>query len=297
MKKLMFAALAAASFCAAADDAAKAAETETESSCPIAIWGFGNYGIYSGYQLYGSLVNSEPVLQGYAEVNAQFSFDEFDLGYAGVGLWLNSDLTSRRGHMFYPLGRGFPNEYDPNIHFGRTFWFDDDKTWGLDWRSTFVWFYYPPHNYHGARHTPTTWDFDHSFALINPYVIPFIDVVREYSNGANLLQFGLKKPIDVAEGFSLTPSITMVWRERQYNWCFPTQFGSAGKCNSGIATLKVMLDASYWFNDYFGLFAKVAYCSIIDPDLRDNIDNDLHGADYGKCKDYAWGGIGVQFKF
>ena len=273
MKKLMFAAAAAVSFCAMADEAENGSEMEKESSFPVAIWGFGNYGIYSGYQLYGSLVNSEPTLQGYAEVNAQFTFDEFDLGYVGVGLWLNSDLTKRRGHMFYPLGRGFPNEYDPNVHFGRTFWFD------------------------GARHTPTTWDFDHSFALINPYVIPFIDVVREYSNGANLLQFGLKKPIDVAEGFSLTPSITMVWRERQYNWCFPTAFGSAGKCNSGIATLKVMLDASYWFNDNFGLFAKVAYCSIIDPDLRDNIDHDLHGADYGKCKDYAWGGIGVQFKF
>ena len=43
MKKLMFAAVAAASFCALADDAAKAAEAETESSCPIAIWGFGRW--------------------------------------------------------------------------------------------------------------------------------------------------------------------------------------------------------------------------------------------------------------
>ena len=288
MKKLMMAALAAATLTAFAED--------EESEDPI-FWGFGNYGLYSGYQLYGSLVNSEPTLQGYAEVNANLSWDEMEFGYLGVGLWLNSDLTKRRGDMYYPLGRGVPNEYDPNIHFGRTFWFDDERTWGLDWRSTVVWVYYPPHNYHGARHTPTTWDFDHSFALLNPYVIPFIDVVREYSQGANLLQFGLKKPFDVTERLSLTPSLTMVWREHQYDWCFPTKFGDAKKCNSGIATMKLMLDANWKITDNFGLFAKVAYCSIVDPDLRDNIDRELHGSDYGKYKDFAWGGVGVTFNF
>ena len=283
MKKLMAAALAASAICAFAEE-----ELEEEDGSPL-IWGFGNTGIYSGYQLYGSLLNKEPTWQTYAEINVNLPFEL----YAGVGLWFNSDLTSRR-HDSYEK---FCNEFDPNVHFGRTFWFDDDRTWGLDWRSTFVWFYYPPYNYHGARHTPTTWDFDHSFALLNPYVVPFVDVEREYSEGANLVQFAIRKPIDVSEGFSLVPSVKMVWRECQYNWCFPTDFGAAGKCNSGIATLKIMLEASYWLNENFGLFAKVAYCSVIDPDLRDNCDNDLHGADYGRYKDFAWGGIGVQFRF
>ena len=48
---------------------------------------------------------------------------------------------------------------------------------------------------------------------------------------------------------------------------------------------------------HFGLFAKIAYCSIIDPDLRRNIDDELDPAAYGATKDFVWGGIGVTFNF
>ena len=281
MKKLIVAALAASSMCAFAAD-----ELEEENDSPL-FWGFANTGIYSGYQLYGSLLNKEPTWQTYAELNVNLPY-EF---YAGVGLWFNSDLTSRR-HDSYEK---FCNEFDPIIHFGRTFWFDDDRTWGLDWRSKIVWYYYPHHAHRYAK-TDTTMDFNHSFALLNPFVIPFIDVVREYhENDANLLQFGLKKPIAVTDELSLTPSITAVWRENRYNWCFPTA-GFTEFHNSGIATVKVGVDADYALGDNFGLFAKLYFSSIVDPDLRDAAD---HGGkrDYGRYKDFAWGGVGVYFKF
>ena len=301
MKKLLVAVCAASFLTAFAEADAK--KTETEEKSFVSVWGFGNYGIYSGYQLYGSLVNNEPTAQGYVDANVQFG----DIGYVGVGLWSNTDLTKRRREG--NLGQAF-NEYDPNVHFGRTFWFDDDKTWGLEWRSTIVWFYYPPKNYKGSRrnhdenHNFTTWDFDHSFALVNPYVVPYITAVREYSRGANLVIFGLKKTVAVSDGLSLTPYIEGVWRERQYNWCFPTNFnypdedtGYDYNKNSGVATAKIGLDLNYQLSDHFGLFAKVAYCCVTDPDLRDNVDrlpNDAYGA---YAKDYAWGGVGVTFNF
>ena len=44
------------------------------------------------------------------------------------------------------------------------------------------------------------------------------------------------------------------------------------------------------------VFAKVAYCSIIDRDLRDAAEHGS-GGDYGQYKDYAWGGLGLTFNF
>ncbi len=306
MKKLLFAMSAMAAMCAFANsEEAEMAETEKNNNESfISFWGFGNYGLYSGYQLYGSLVNDNPTLQGYIDLNANIG----NLGYIGVGLWSNTDLTPRRRNN--NLGQAF-NEYDPNLHFGRTFWFDDDKTWGLDWRSSFVWFYYPPKNYKGSshdhegNHTATTWDFDHSFALLNPYVVPYITVVREYSKGANLVIFGLKKDVALTDELRITPYIEGVWRESQYNWCFPTAFdteiGGIRHANSGIATAKIGFDLNYQFSEHFGLFAKLAYCCVVDPDLRDNCDAirsmPYSWYSYGSRKDFAWGAIGVSFNF
>lgn len=274
---------------------APAPELEKESCWTDRISGFGNYGIYSGYQLYGSLLNSQPTLQGYVEVNAALSWDGTDLGSLGIGVWSNTDLTDKRRDSY---GKAF-NEWDPNIHWSTTFWFDDDRTVGLFYRTSLVWYYYPHRRHdHMWGSTKTTMDWIHSFALVNPFVTPFFDWVHEYhENNADLLQFGLKKDIsvDAVEGLKFTPAVTFVYRDHRYNWCFPTANFTEFH-NGGVATVKVGLDANYQISEHFGLFAKVAYCSIIDSDLRNASDN-THGAGYGKYKDFAWGGVGVTFNF
>ena len=60
--------------------------------------------------------------------------------------------------------------------------------------------------------------------------------------------------------------------------------------------MKLQLDAHYQLTDNIGLVAKVAYCSIIDRDLRDAAEHGS-GADYSQYKDFAWGGLGVAFNF
>ena len=101
MKKLMVAAMTAAAFAAFADEPAPqdaapqetpANEAEVEEDGAPLIWGFGSTGIYSGYQLYGSLLNSEPTWQTYAEGNLNLPWD---IGSVGVGVWFNSDLTKQ----------------------------------------------------------------------------------------------------------------------------------------------------------------------------------------------------------
>jgi len=314
MKKLLIAACATASFCAFAQEEAAPAPVE-EAPAPVAVeeapapaqteeatdtvfWGFGNYGIYSGYQLYGSLVNSEPTLQGYAEVNANIKCDDCDFGYLGVGVWSNTDLTDKR-HETY--GKWF-NEWDFNLHWGKTFWFDDDKTWGLDYRTSLVWYYYPHHRnstFLSPGHTyktATTMDWNHSFALVNPYLTPFLDWVHEYhENKADLLQFGVRRAFAISDEFTLTPAVVFVYRDHRYNWCFPTA-GFSEFHNGGLATAKLQIDANYQITPNFGLFAKVAFCTTLDKDLRDAADNGS-GADYGKYKDFVWGGVGVTFNF
>ena len=298
MKKLMIAACVCASAFAYAEEAkteAPAAELTKESSWTDAFWGFGNYGLYSGYQLYGSLVNSEPTLQGYAELNANLNVDEYNFGYLGVGIWSNTDLTDKRRNSY---GKAF-NEWDYNIHWGKTFWIDDDNTWGLDYRCGFVWYYYP-HRRHERMwgKTDTTMDFNHWFTLKNPFVDLFFTYVHEYhENNANLFEFGAKRAfsVDGVEGLTLTPSVTFVVRSHRYNWCFPTA-GFSEFHNGGMATAKIGLDANYQLTDNFGLFAKVAFCTTMDRDLRDASEHSS-GADYGKYKDFAWGGVGVTFNF
>ena len=301
MKKLMIVAavLTAGVVCA------QEAETKTEnaeakpvlekSDDPI-VWGSGNYGMYSGYQLYGSLVNSEPTMQGYVEVNFNIpgEIDYFgNLGYLGVGVWSNTDLTDKRRDSY---GKAF-NEWDYNVHYGKTFWFDDNDTWGLDYRASVVWYYYPHRRHHKMNgSTATTMDFNHSFALLNPYIVPFVDFVHEYhENNADLIQFGVKHAFKPCDKLTLTPSVTFVYRDHRYNWCFPTA-GFTEFHNGGMATMKWMLDANYQLTEHFGLFAKVAYCSIIDSVLRDAADHGS-GADYGQYKDFAWGGFGITVKF
>ena len=305
MKKLMIAAAMSAAVFAQADEQKPAGAEQPpaqleEKDDTFPVWGFGNYGIYSGYQLYGSLLNSEPTLQGYAEVNFNIPAD---LGYIGVGVWSNTDLTDKRRDLY---GKWF-NEWDPNIHWSKTFWFDDDQKWGLQYLTEFVWYYYPhgrghDHNTHGKSHfqygrkTMTTMDWNHYFELKNPYVTPYFKWVHEYhENKANLFLGGLKRTVEVCKNLTLTPAAELVYRSHRYNWCFPTA-GWTETHGSGMASLRVGADANYRLTDNLGLFAKVYWCHTVDHSLRSAAEHGS-GGDYGQYKDFAWGAMGVSFNF
>ena len=314
MKKLMVAAVSAAVFAAFADEPKPAAqdagaqseaeEAEAEEDEAPLIWGFGSTGIYSGYQLYGDLLNSEPTWQTYAEGNINLPWE---IGSVGVGIWLNTDLTDKRNGQY---GKWF-NEQDYNIHFDHTFWFDDDRVWGLGYRTEVVWYYYPHHrghnpstqwakgrrgHYQSSVSTMTTMDWNHYFELKNPFVTPYFKWVHEYhENKANLFLGGLKKTIGIADDVTVTPTWELVWRSHRYNWCFPTA-GWSELHGSGMASSRLGFDISWQFAEHLSLFAKVYWCHIIDHDLRHACETGS-GNDYGQYKDFAWGGVGLAWNF
>ena len=264
-------------------------------------WGFGEFGFYSGYQLYGSLVNPDPVLQGYFEANVNLPFEVGpldNLGYLGGGYWFNSDLTGRRSASY---GRAF-NENDPNVHWGKKFWFDEKRTWGLGYLTSVIWYCYPRT---GGRRPVNriTMDWDHYLELDNPYVVPYVRWMREYRvTRANLVQFGVKRTWKVTKDFTLTPSVELEWRDRRYGWCFSNNGLDANgdRIGAGLATLKLELDAKYMFTKNLGVFAKVAYCQNVDSDLRDAAAvarrSPASGA-YGRRNEFAWGGVGICLSF
>lgn len=284
------------------EDDIRDAKAEEEDDKPL-FWGFGNLGFYSGYQLYGSLVNSEPTIQGYAEANINLGWDDLDFGYLGVGVWFNNDLTDKRRDLY---GKAL-NEYDPNIHWGKTFWFDDEQKWGLTYRTSIIWFYYPHgrgHDYNSrgqnhfqfGRKTRTTMDWDHYFELTNPYITPFVNWVHEYhENKANLWEMGLKKTVGVCDKLSITPQMVWTYRSKRYNWCFPTA-GWTELHGSGFASTKLGVDVNYQLTDHIGIFAKVYWCHIYDHSLRAAAEHGS-GGDYSQYKDFAWGGVGLSFNF
>ena len=267
-------------------------EAVEDDGCNLPIWGFGYYGIYSGYQLYGNLVNPEPTLQGYAEVN--MSLPE-KYGYVGLGVWSNSDLTDRRRDIY---GKAF-NEWHFMVHYGNTFWFDDDEEWGLDFRSALVWLYYPHRRHdHMRGSSPTCLEWRNFFTLKNPYVEPFMMWAHEYhETNADLIEFGLRRAFEVkdVEGLTLTPMVVFVYRDHRYNWCFPTA-GFREFHNGGLATGRIALKANYRLTDNFSLFADIGFSSTIDRSLRRAADHG-HGSDYSKYKDFAYGAVGLAFKF
>ena len=286
----------------AAPLAAVAADTNelTEAKAPI-VWGFADFGYYSGYQLYGSIVNPDPVLQGYVEVDVNLPFaigPLDDLGYIGGGYWCNSDLTGRNNASYR---RAF-NENDPSVHWCKTFWVDDERTWGVRYRTAFVWYCYART---GGREmvNPYTMDWNHDLELVNPYLIPYVRWIHEYRrSNANLLLFGVKRPWQVAENLTITPFVELVWRDRRYGWCF-SNYGrheDGDRLGAGWATLKLEMDATYMITEHLGVFAKVAYCQNLDPDLREAAGcarEAPKGDVYGRYNEFAWGGVGLCLRF
>lgn len=270
----------------------------------LPIFAFAAYGLQSGYQVFGSLLLRDPCLQGYGEINC---FLPADLGFFGFGLISNTTLGQHEDKI---MRRAF-NEWDPNVHWDKVFYFDEDHVYGINYRTTFSWYIYPSHRaketqssqpYLGIKPIPTSLEWVHYVGFQNPYVIPFVEWRHEYLvYDADLWKFGLKKEIPVGETVKITPYVETVLRSKEYTWCFPTDYNNKQPVHGSWGSLTLGLNCHWQLTEHFGLFANVAYCRLMSESLRDKADEvrDQLGKWSGMAttKDTAWGGIGFTVNF
>lgn len=245
------------------------------------VTGYASFDLSSGYVLYGALENDEPCYWTYGELSVGYR----DWCSLGASLWQNTDMTTRRKETMRRM-----NEWDWSA-FGRT-GVDLADDWRLSLEAGHVWYVY-----HGIR--PASREFYHTMeewygrvALENPFVTPYFEGFYDHQvyKGA-FMQGGLKRTFDLPLGLTLTPDVTVGGGTRNYNACmYPPYDGSVG---GGVTFVQAAATLAYWFNEHFGVHAKVAYAVLADNDIRHAVKEDGGPLE----NQFVWGTVGVDVAF
>ena len=245
------------------------------------VTGYGSFDVSSGYVLYGARSNDEPCYWTYGELSAGYG----KFGSLGASVWQNTDMTMRRKDAMRMM-----NEWDWTV-FGRT-GIDLADGWRLALEAGHVWYVYGgvKPEFVDSYHTMEEWF--GRIALENPFVTPYFEYFYDHKvyEGA-FMQGGLRHQFELPLGLLLTPDLTIGGGDANYNACMYPPFD--GSVAGGITYVQLMGTLQYWFNDHFGVHAKVAYVSLVNGDIRDAVDE--CGAPY--ANDHVWGTIGVDVAF
>lgn len=272
MMRLMGAALAAVSL---------AASAAADDGNTLKVSGYGSFDIASGYVLYGARSTKEPCYWTYGEVSLSYG----DWGSLAAGFWQNTDMTTRRKASMRRM-----NEWDWGVAYRGGI--EIAEGWRVKFSVGHVWYVY-----HGLApaaaplyHTMEEWTA--SVRLENPYVVPFIE--GYYDHGVCKGAFwrgGLKREFALPFGFTLTPEFVIGGGTRNYNRVmYPPYDDSVGGC---VTYAELEWTLAYWFNEHFGVHAKIAYAVLTDDEIRDAVK----AADSDVANQHVWGQLGMEFAF
>ena len=90
---------------------------------------------------------------------------------------------------------------------------------------------------------------------------------------------------------TFTPDVTVGGGSRNYNMCMYPPFD--GSVAGGVTFVQAMGTLAYWFNEHFGVHARVAYVVLTDDDVRHAVS--AYGGPY--ANQFVWGSVGVDFAF
>ena len=245
------------------------------------VTGYGSFDVSSGYVLYGARENDEPCYWTYAELGVGYA----NFGSVCASLWQNADMTTRRKETMRRM-----NEWDWAVFYRGGL--DLADGWRLGVEAGHVWY-----KFHGIR--PAYQDYYHTMeewggriALENSFATPYFEYYYDHKvyEGA-FMQGGLRRSFALPFGFLLTPDLTVGGGDSNYNACLYPPFD--GSVAGGVTFVQLAGKLAYWFNDHFGVHAKVAFVSLANDDIRDAVDR--AGGTY--ANDFVWGTIGVDVAF
>lgn len=272
MKRLVCAALAAGAI---------GAEAPAGERDGFKVSGYGSFDLASGYVLYGARETKDPCYWTYGELDLSYG----RWGTVGAALWQNTDMTARRKDSMRRV-----NEWDWYAFYRNGF--DLADGWRLAFDVGHVWYVY-----HGVRpvaapywHTMEEWYA--TVNLENPYVVPFAEGYYDHAvcKGA-FWRAGLKRACALPYGLAFTPKLTVGGGTRNYNAVmYPPYDGSVG---GGITYAELEGTLAYWFNDHFGVHAKIAYAVLTDREIRSGVRE----ADSDLANQFVWGQVGMEFAF
>ncbi|MBO7166660.1 MAG: hypothetical protein J6V88_03950 [Kiritimatiellae bacterium] len=314
MKKLMLVGLTVAGFAtfSFASEAAKqeasttqpkqeVVEEEEESSLEL---GF-DVDFYSAYVFRNAVYSDRPVAQPCVWGDWTIA----DPIYIGFYVWQNYDLSARRHE--YGM-RGEWNETDYNIHIGTTLWSNDDSELTLEFGHE--WYTY---NLHGkwedgvskSKDYPTTYEFYVKSEFENPIVTPYMLWSWDYMRVNGMyLELGLKKEQNVAELFDsendTLSKLTLFadWNvnggsKKYLSYMYAVDRGEYDKNEkTGIAGTTIKAGLTYNVCDHFSISGVIAFTSILNQSVRDDMEEDLYGCLENK-DDLVWGGVQAKLSF
>ena len=249
---------------------------------PFGIHGYGTFDVLSGYEFRGALLNDEPVYWTYGELYAACA----DLVSIGGWVFQNTDMTCRRKDEARRM-----NEWDfaANARISPEL----AKGWRLGLEAGHCWCCM-----HGLRgesakiYTRPATEIYAILGLENPYVTPYCTCEYGYDafEGA-AFSFGLKRTFALPLGLELVPKVCAGGSSTGYNAVLYPPFDDS--VGTGLTFVQVDVELNYWVTEYFGVRAQASFSVVIDPDIRDAIDD--CGGTYRN--EFVCGGLGVVFAF
>lgn len=247
----------------------------------IQVTGYGSFDVSSGYVLYGARMNDEPCYWTYGELDVNYG----KAATLGVSLWQNTDMTTRRKAEMRRM-----NEWDWGV-FART-GFDLADDWRLEIEAGHIWYKYHGLTRAAAAAYRTMEEWYGRLSLRDPVVTPYFEGYYDHQvcKGA-FLQAGLRREFGLPLGLTFMPDLSLGGGSRNYNACLYPPFD--GRAGGGLAFVQFAGTLTYWFDDHFGVHAKLAWVSLVRDEIREAVSS----SDGTHANDFVWGTIGVETSF